>query len=342
MKKIFGALGIFMLVLLAAAACIVLNGQFFPSDDDIGEQKNNAWMDYIKDDALLTDIVMPGSHDAGTCNINYLARTQGYSVKEQLDMGARYFDLRVNKTEDGYYMYHAMFNGEKFENVLSAITEFIKNNPGEALILDFQHFSGGAEEDVVSMLESGLVADGLAIHNDTDKSDLEFISGLTLGDCRGKCVMLFGGDEELALAKDFLFARNNDECTKTGQSLNSCYISEYNKMLSEDFINTALPYYYQNIEKKIEEEGFKGLFVLQGQLTDGLLIFGPYAREKTHRENMSEYIRGIKNDSQRLAITNIIMRDFLTSDKCEEIISLNFDKGLVKEEYKTEFDRIYK
>ncbi len=329
MKKFLSVLSVVLLVIVGVALGIVINGHYFKSADDIKEQ-NNAWMSGVNDGTKIVDIVIPGSHDAGTCNMNYLGRTQGYSVKEQLSMGARYFDLRVNKTDKGYYMYHAMFNGEKFEDVLNALTSFIKENPTELLILDFQHFKGGSEEDVASMLEAALANEGLAVKNDTQMSDLEFISALTLENARGKCVILFGGNEELVRGYDFLFNRNNDGCTKLNQALNSCYIGEYNKMDSASFIETALPYYYQNIEEKIAREGHKGLFVLQGQLTDGYLIFGPYSKEKRHNENMSKYIEDIKNDSERLSLTNIIMRDFLTTDKCEEIINLNYHKGNMK------------
>ncbi len=330
-KKLLVALSIIITVPVAFALCIILNGHYFASSSDIADYDNNTWMSCIDDKTLLIDIAIPGSHDAGTFNMNWLGRTQGYSVKNQLSMGARYFDLRVNKTDDGYYMYHAMFNGEKFEDVLNALTDFITENKTETLILDFQHFSGGSEDDVISMLVESLVEEGLAVENTTQADDLEFVSTLRLDDVRGKCVILFG-NEEKADEHDFLFRRNNDECTKEAQALNSCYISEYNKLRSYDFIETALPFYYQNIKDKIANEGFKGFFVLQGQLTDGYLIFGPYSKEKAHDLSMTEYISEIKEDAERLSLTNIIMRDFLTTEKCEDIIALNYYKGNVKEE----------
>ncbi len=340
MKKLFAAILILISTLLTIALGIIINGHYFKSDNDLKECSNNSWMNYINDDTLVNDIVMPGSHDAGTCSMIWLGRTQGYSVKNQLYMGARYFDLRVNKTEDGYYMYHEMFNGEKFEDVMTAISDFIKENKTETLVLDFQHFKGGSEDDVVTILDAALVSQGLAVQNDTEKSELEFVSELKLKDVRGKCIILFGDDEN-AKKYDFLFSRNDDECTESEQALNSCYISDYNKMKSEDFIDTAIPYYYQNIKDKIKNEGNKGLFVLQGQLTDGYLIFGPYSKEKKHDKNMTDYINGIKDDSERLSLTNIIMRDFLTVEKCENIISLNAAKGNVKPEFEVEFKTLF-
>ncbi len=340
MKKRYIALivlGSILSLILIIAFGIVINGHYFPSKKDLKYYQNNNWMSYIKDETKLSEIVIPGSHDAGSCSINYLGRTQGYSVKTQLEMGTRYFDLRVNKTENGYYMYHEMFNGEKFSDVLEAIVSFIKTNKTETLILDFQHFKGDSEQDVIKMLEETLVKDNLVVEKDPTISDLELISNLTLKDTRGKCIILFGHNESLVSEYSFLFNRNNDDCTKKEQVLNSCYISEYNKMDSALYIEVGLPYYYQNIKEKIKEESYKGLFVLQGQLTDGMLIFGPYSKEKNHNKNMTKYIEQIKEDPERLALTNIIMRDFLTYDKCENIIALNYYKNNLKTELVEDF-----
>ncbi len=252
MKKFLSILGIVLLILVGIVSLIPITGHYFKSKNDIKEYDNNTWMNYIEDDTLLMDVVIPGSHDAGSCSINWLGRTQGYSVKDQLRMGTRYFDLRVNKTENGYYMYHAMFNGEKFEDVLNALTEFIQENTSETLILDFQHFKGNSENDVISMVEASLVSQNLVIKNDSEKSDLEFISLLQMKDVRGKCIILFGGNENLVAANNFLFPRNNDSCTKTAQVLNSCYISEYHTMDSDSFMENALPYYYQNIQENFD------------------------------------------------------------------------------------------
>ncbi len=336
-KKIVISLSVVLVVLVAFVLGVVLNGIYFPKDGEVKEYSNASWMDYIVDDALVSDVVMPGSHDAGSYNMSYLGRTQGYPIETQLDMGVRYFDLRVNKTDKGYFLFHGPFDGENFVTVLEEITAFITTYTTETLILDFQHFNGDSEEDVVAMVNQSLASKNLVVRNNSEKSDLEFVSTLTLGEARGKCIVLFGGNDAIVESYDFIFGRNNDECTKTGKTLNSCYIGEYNKMSSKKYVEIALPFYYQNIKDKISTEGFKGLFVLQGQLTDGALIFGPYSREKSHDDNMTAYINAIANDAEKLALTNIIMRDFLTYDKCEDIIALNASKNIIKGHLDSEF-----
>ena len=45
----------------------------------------------IKDETLVNEIVMPGSHDAGSYGMVWLGETQQFSIDEQLQMGVRYF-----------------------------------------------------------------------------------------------------------------------------------------------------------------------------------------------------------------------------------------------------------
>ena len=289
---------------------------------------NTNWMSLVKDNAKLNEIAIPGAHDAGTDGMLFLGETQHKDIENQLQAGVRYFDLRVRKTKKNeYVIYHSFFNGEKFDNIWKTLTDFITINSTETLILDFQHFDNGAEEYVCSLLDQN---ESLLIKNDSPYSDLEFVDSLTLGESRGKMLALFGDGKEETYDRDYIFGRNNDECTKTGMVLDSYYDDDYKKS-SEYLIKNVLPENYNRIEKKMTNEGFKGLFVLQGQLTDGKLIFGPYSREKTHDKNMSNYINNIKDDSRRLKLTNIVMRDFLTDEKVSEIVNLNTYKNLMKE-----------
>ncbi len=330
MKIFVKILLVFLIIIFVIAGAILINGHYFTNKKDKDNNSHINWMDRIRDDVKINEIIIPGSHDAGTYNMTYLGRTQGYSIKDQLIMGTRYFDLRVNKTDDDYYLYHEFFDGEKFLDALIDLKDFIQENPSELLILDFQHFKNNSEDDVIKLIEKYLVKEDLVVKNQTLDSDLKYVSELTLGKVRGKCLILFGHHDELTNEVDYLFSRNNDNCDKLNQSLNSCYISEYQKMSSKKFIEIGLTYYYQQIQDKIKTENYKGLFVLQGQLTDGYLIFGPYSREKQHHKNMDKFINNLINNQEYLQLTNIIMRDFLTDEKCELIISLNSYKGNYK------------
>lgn len=302
---------------------LFLNGRCFRRHQH-AEDSASFWMSDIPDGTLLKEIAIPGSHDAGTCGMLWPGETQSYSIKDQLTFGARYFDIRVNKTEEGYRIYHSVLNGVDFLGVLSDIKDFIMSHPTEVLILDFQHFSGDSKNDVYAFLSDELEKDGLVVHNDKDLSDVEFISTLTLGEARGKCVVLFGGDEYYS---DWVFPRNNDSCSKEFMTLDSYYLEDCHKSGFESLVNEAHPVYFNLLtEKQAKDEDC--LFVLQCQLTDGKMIFGPWSVERGQEKKMDEYIKSLK-DSRYLKSINICMRDFLTPEKCRDIIDLNIAKGLI-------------
>lgn len=322
MKKILKIIGLTLggLVALVLIVClgIIINGTCFKTYNNHGID-NSTWMANIKDDVLINEIVMPGSHDAGSYKMVWLGETQQFTIDEQLQMGVRYFDIRVNKKEDKYVIFHSIINGVEFLPILESIKSFIINNPTEVLLLDFQHFEGNSQNDVYNFITEYLYNNNLLVENNTELSDLEFISNLKLKDARGKCI-IFWGDRSMDLS-NYIFLRNNDDCSHENMSLNSYYISDYHYKDIAYLVENGYPKYFDNIQNKIARES-KGIFVLQAQLTDGNLIFGPYSKEKINNKKISEVIKNFKND-EKLTYLNVIMRDFLDINKCEEIIDLN-------------------
>lgn len=322
MKKGLKILLVVLTILILAALALFLNGtsnvRYNGCDPEL-----SSWMRAIDDAAPLNRIAIPGSHDAGTAGICWLGATQTYSIGQQLESGARYFDIRVHKSGESLTIYHSMFDGVDFHEVLSDIGEFITANPSEALILDFQHFKGDSQESVRKLLEEQLLDKDLIVINDTDLSDLQFIHQLKLGDVRGKCLVFFGDGYDCS--PGWIFSRNNDECTLGNLCLDSYYIGAIHKSAPDKLISEGHPVYLGRQRERIAA-GEDGLFVLQCQLTDGMLILGPWTRERAQDKSMSAYIEGLGN-SASIDILNIVMRDFVTPEKCRQIINLNKEKG---------------
>lgn len=320
--------------ILCAILIVIAGCAIFAHSKDDGAQPTNelkSWMSYINDDTLLKNVVIPGAHDAGTAGISYLAETQDRQVAELLDCGTRYLDLRVAKAGDQMKIYHGPFKGVTLDEVMTAIQNFLYWNPTEILILDFQHFDGDAEQQTLEKVHEYLgfwldMVDGeKVIKNNTDKTDVEFIDGLTLGRCRGKCLVMWGGSkaDEYSKETNYVFKRNNDEGTRGGV-LHSYYESALNKKSSANYVENALPHYVDLYKKHNS-----GLFVLQGQLTDGMLVFGPRFREAQHADNMNKYVENLAT-SDDLGYINIIIRDFVSPHKNALTLKLNVAKGIVK------------
>ncbi len=306
-------------------------------DNQTPDEFLSKWMSYIRDDVLLTDVVIAGSHDAGSQAMVWASKTQDKTIKEQLACGARYLDIRVQYKDSKYVIFHASQTGEDFEPIVDDIREFLQNNPSETLILDFQHFKGGsaAMEGTDQIICQKLA--GLMISKNAEQSDLDFVKTLTLGDMRGKAIVFWGNEfgtkekTDYINGKNYLFQRNNDYDTRSGSALQSCYESSINKKPSKAYLEKAIPIY---VKRYKQSEG--GLFVMQMQLTDPLLIIGPKFYEGTHNKNATRFISTLEGKDY-FDCVNIIMRDFIGAGKCKQIISLNIAKGTLREGVKDDF-----
>jgi len=297
---------------------VILYGTCFKSYKE-SENPGKNWMSRLDDNSLLCETKIPGSHDSCTYSMLWLGETQNLNIDQQLECGVRYFDIRVNRVQDDYVIYHGPLNGVRFDPIIDSIATFISSNPTETLLLDFQHFDNGAQDYVFETVTNKLLP--YVVKNETSKSDLQFVSELKTSDVRGKCVVFFGYG---AYANEnYIFERNNDDCSKTGCSLDSCYYTERNSADSKTYIEEHIPYYVDRIKQKKINEGFRGFSVLQCQLTDSALIFGPYSKEKSHDKNMSEYISKLP-EKDFFNDLNIIMRDFVNTEKVSQIYNLNF------------------
>lgn len=80
----------------------------------------------------LYDIYIPGSHNSGTKGNYLMYYTQDLSITEQLEIGIRYFDFRLN---DELYISH-LIPIIKFDNILVDLHLFLLNNPSEIIIVN--------------------------------------------------------------------------------------------------------------------------------------------------------------------------------------------------------------
>ena len=319
MKK-FRILFISIIIVLSVSLLIFAACDNVPestvSDEPVAEL--SSWMSMIEDDTLLTELVIPGSHDSGTKGMNLIAETQDKTYLEQLERGFRYFDTRVMYTGGEFYMYHSVKGEMKYSQVLEDVKAFLDENPTETVILDFQWTEGGNDKGIFDMLEEKL-SDKLI--NVEGESALEFVKALTLGEARGKC-LIFVGQNESNLDRPYQIARDKDSEEREGSALRSYYNVSYNRSSSQKYIEKYIPEY---IEMFKNSKG--GMFVLQGQLTYTLTSIRD--GEAKHDSNMNAYVKGLY-ESNDLQYINIIMRDFVNCEKASYILNLNVAKKLVK------------
>ncbi|XP_056133666.1 PI-PLC X domain-containing protein 1 [Lampris incognitus] len=78
------------------------------------------------------------------------AITQESTIKQQLDCGVRYCDLRIahrpNDSSTDLYFYHGVYTTVTVETVLTEVREWLDAHPREVVILSFSHFLGLTQE----------------------------------------------------------------------------------------------------------------------------------------------------------------------------------------------------
>jgi hypothetical protein len=158
----------------------------------------------------LKDIVIPGSHDAGmsvltatggqqkgTINeCNTLTQTQ--NIKTQLDQGLRMFDIRIGEFNKELYTKHSSSDcmseavgggyGEKFDDVLSGMKQFLQTNNKEFVLLTLSHFceKEASAQRVADEMISKLGKDMVYVINKP-------LHETTLADVAGKVILTFEG-----------------------------------------------------------------------------------------------------------------------------------------------------
>lgn len=320
--------GLIALLTVILAPIIVEGNKVITRDSAEPNDALTEWMSYISDDAPVTRLAIPGSHDSGCSGMPWYAETQDLNFAEQLARGVRYFDIRVNKKGGDLVIFHGPVNGTDYVELLYQIDGFMDAHPSEFLILDFSHFKNDSESEVFRLFDEIVSAERVV--NDTCMTDSEYLDSLTLGDVRGKCVVFVDPEETEFCCRDYLFFKMGDE-VEAGQedlfSLVSPYKKLWNGSSAKKLTDKILDRYIDTF-KGIDS----GFFVLQCQLTDNALVFGPRYREGKLIERANDFVRALYYNAEDLPYINIIMRDFVTCEKTALIVGLNIAKGWVSGE----------
>lgn len=156
MKKISKKiLAIMLVVAFLFGSTLPVSAQSFSTNSLLTTSvSGHNWMSGISDSTALTDITMPGTHDSGTRNVDLPAwsKTQTLSITEQLNIGVRYFDLRLEHVSDVYYNAQIVHGSSNCWNdkgghltlyeVLEDMYAFLKANPSETLIVSVKQDYG--------------------------------------------------------------------------------------------------------------------------------------------------------------------------------------------------------
>jgi len=106
---------------------------------------------------LVNRVAIPGTHDsAASVEDNGLMhgtdlhwQTQVWTIPQQLRIGVRFFDLRVNNSDTLPVFHYSVFQGTDIPCVFSNFVSFLRENPSEFIVIRLkQEYTGNGQTDV--------------------------------------------------------------------------------------------------------------------------------------------------------------------------------------------------
>ncbi|MBR5111971.1 MAG: hypothetical protein IK097_00930 [Clostridia bacterium] len=285
------------------------------------------WLEYIKDDALITKVAIPGAHNSGTKGMNYTACCQDGTPFDQYRFGVRKFGIRLSQKKNKLYIAHGIMKGMSADEAFSYFGEIVTNF-NDFFILDVRAYqkqtigpftlSNTSDPELVDeLIEKYLEPEKYAL---TDIPDLK---ALTLGDIRksGKKYVIHHAEEVYKYSRDIKLLEPWDPVVFG--------------LKPEKFAKESLNYL-----RELESEGF---FWFQSQQTPNLGtengLKWPRALDEEDRIYFPQMITDIAEDPILLDKVNIIAGDFMTRDhmKTNYILWLNLLKDIVKPGLRDEY-----
>ncbi len=292
------------------------------------------WMSKIPSDFLISEINIPGTHDscAQYVDLPYFSKCQNMSVYEQLHIGIRFIDIRVEQLGDKLRLVHGIskcYKGARhseilyLDDVLQDCFLFLKNNPTETIIMSLKRDNGGSSEDAFDTF----------FNNYLYSDDPWYLENRvpTLGEARGKIVLF----NRCAVSCE------NPRCIYTDYNtgLNLSGFPDQSKSTDEGFIAAQIPrrdgqrgykYFQQDMYKlKPSKKWKKGILpTLDNPLREyGIAINFFSAGRVTHSPKRTAkyvYKQLEKTKLQPMRKYGWIVLDFPTEKICRKIILTNF------------------
>jgi len=224
-------------------------------------------MSGIKDNTLISDISIPGTHDSGARVLNSVvsrwAKCQSLTISEQLSIGVRYLDMRLqyDTTVSGnigivhsdQFCYTGDGNGKlTLSGVLTDVYSFLDNNPTETVLLSLKQDSGNNESAIVSEIRNRI----------SENQKYWYVSGSTptIGNTRGKIILT----SRMGLLQPSLYLNWGDQGSDGTAVQDKSYLKvqdRYNMGRDNKWNNAVKPF--------LDEEKPNGMFFINFLSTAG-------------------------------------------------------------------------
>lgn len=126
----------FLCSLILSGTAIAHTNDGYSHDANIMAYDKSEWMADLADDARLSDLSIPGTHDSGSRYGGAAIENQVMTISQQLNAGIRYLDIRVRHIDNAFAIHHGVkYQHLNFNDVMLAVTDFLKQHGTETVIM---------------------------------------------------------------------------------------------------------------------------------------------------------------------------------------------------------------
>lgn len=176
---------------------------------DQGDSKRVLWWQNWHDDTLLRDLPVLGTHQSASYTINNVfslfAKTQRYTIIEQLNRGVRALDIRLklgkrraSDTDAELYAFHDFVDlNLSWRKICSEIEAWLKVFQQEGLLLMIRDENYRNHAKIIGRACDSM-SDELRGRLVLNNKDFTYATALTVGDLRGRVLLLnYNGESSL-------------------------------------------------------------------------------------------------------------------------------------------------
>jgi hypothetical protein len=311
-------------------------------------------------DIAINRLLIPGSHDSGTSKMSSSAKTQSWTIKEQLEHGMRYLDIRPRVHDSTFYVHHgeagpdgsadlghysARLDPDDRANdkyIFKQIRDFLKLHPHEIVILKFQNYSKCGRDDYfhfIKLLRAYFTFDTPSSKCQVARFDHgtgAYIARETVGSliAANKRVFLVWATNDVPTGTgekdiwDYAFQFKPDLKPQKPYALWDPYWHEEDDSLANDDTAADFTRWWNWHEQNLRtwsSESRSGFFVLQSQMQQLPVGDADASAKRNNRKNIAHYVAWAKAGKPM----NIMTFDFVNYGSLCRHITDYYEETLV-------------
>ena len=274
---------------------------------DFGKNDGSKWMSGVSDSLNINQLSLPGTHDSGaTHSIGDVAgKCQSLAIGEQLRIGVRFFDIRLQLRKDSLHVVHSFVDQKlTFSSVIKDFNDFLTANPTEFLIVSIKEDA----DDVDSTVEFE-DAVKTALESIADKVNFSTELPTTVGQARGKIHLIS------RFYSDFGFNAYSGWRDSTSFELGGIFVQDNYCIMDEQVKIDDI--------KKAFEKSATNSYGLVLNFTSCYLDYGfPPTYAATPARVINEWL--VDNLDSQQGCLGVVVSDFVTSELVEKIYRRNY------------------